>query len=185
MKTVKALERTVLRTLDHNIYISNHEWQGWIKHLQTYCQAQFFAGHSSDLQCTAMVMLRELMADASASPPEHDKPRLLYTHEGNSCQLVLELLEQCYLADRFELTSVPLLLRTRLYSTAWNPAADPVVMTRPRTFGLAPIARPTNRAVRHPTHVPVVASRSTLGNPISNVFAEPDIDEYYYLPIMT
>lgn len=182
MKTVKALERTVLRILDYNIYISNHEWQTWITHLRTYCQAEFLAGHSNDLQCTAMVMLHELMADASASPPEHDRPRVLYTHESNSCQLVLKLLEPCYSADRFEFTSAPLLLRTRSHLAAWNPAADPIVMKRPRAFGIAPIARPTHRAVRHPTHV---ASRPMLGNPISNVFAEPGIDEYYYLPIMT
>ena len=132
-----------------------------------------------------MAMLHELMADASASLPEPDRPRALYTHEVNSCELVLRLLEPCYSADRFEFTSVPLLLRTRSYIAAWNPAADPIVMKKPRAFGVAPIARPTHRAVRHPTHVPLIVSRPLLGNPISNVFAEPDIDEYYYLPIRT
>jgi hypothetical protein len=127
-----------------------------------------------------MEMLHGLMADASASSSEHDKLRSLHAHEGNSWELVLELLEPYYSADRFEFTSAPLLLRTRSYLMAWNPAADPIVITRPRAFGISPIARPTNRTVRHPVQVP----RTILSNPISNVFAQSDIDEHF-VPIMT
>ncbi|KAK2466485.1 hypothetical protein APHAL10511_002127 [Amanita phalloides] len=178
-KSVKALERTVLRTLDYNIYISNVEWQRWIKHLQSYCRAE---GYSNHLQCTVMELLYGLMDDAFALSTEHDKARLLYTPEGNSCQLVLDLLEPYGLEDRLELTTAPLLLRTQSHSTDWNPAADPILLTRPRSFGIAPIARPTNRSVHHLVHAHLLSSR----NAFSNVFAEPGIiTDGFSMPIMT
>lgn len=140
--SVRALEQTFLRFLDYNISISNKEWQIWIGTLEDHCRAKIRAGYSQELQSLFMDILCEILDEAMVFSAERDKLRLLYKPESETCQVVLNLLQPYSLDEALELTSSPILLRKRSYFTAWNPAADPVVTARPRSSGIAPIARP-------------------------------------------
>ncbi|KAF8631145.1 hypothetical protein AX15_002491 [Amanita polypyramis BW_CC] len=181
LTAVKALERTVLTILDHNIYISNGEWQRWIEELQVHCQAEFLIGHLRDLQTSTMETLHTFMDDATVLTSKYEIQRQLCIPEGNSCQLVLDLLGPYYLEDRFEFTSAPLLLRARPHLTAWNPADDPIAPKRPQTFAVTPIARPSVRLIQLPVYR---SSYITRFDPISNEFNVGPFVDKHHVPIM-
>ena len=140
---IKALERTFLGLLDYDIDISGGQWRTWIGSLQCHCQAELLAGHSEELQCLIMEILHQLLANCRASSTERGKPKLFNKPTNEPSPLVLQLLEPYSSDEGLEFACTPLLLQKRTYSNAWNPAADPIVTAKPRSSGIAPIARPT------------------------------------------
>ncbi|PFH52660.1 hypothetical protein AMATHDRAFT_46201 [Amanita thiersii Skay4041] len=146
LRAVKAAERTALGLLDYNLLITNCEWKRWLEHLYIHCDAYSYTSTDAQIQWATMEAISDLFLEADNSNTQDEKPRTIYTCEEMSYQLVRQLVDSCGMENNLELTSTfPTLLRIRIRtsSTIWNPSADPIITKQPRSFGIAPIARPS------------------------------------------